>query len=443
MSKVINLNHITKIEGHAKLALGIKHGKVTKCELSSTEGSRYFEGLVLGRHYNEAHEITSRICGICSCAHVTAAIMAVEDALQYTPTEQTKELRRLMTLGERIRSHATHLYFLSLPDYLGYESALAMAPKYRKELQNALRLIRAGNNIITVIGSRDLHPVSAAVGGWLKFPSQQQVVELKKQLITAKKDAIKTCRLFFSLKYPDFESRAECFSLVGKNRYAILDGWFTSEKVSFNKQQYRRFLQEYQSSSSTANFVVREGHRYMVGALSRLNNNSEYLSKDAKKMLKLALKNKRDKKEKSKNNGLKMTLPSHNPYMNNIAQAIELVHCIDHAIEICCTFEKNGIKDEPIDKIRPRAGTGIAAIEVPRGTLWHEYTINEKGIITKANIITPTAQNLLNIQEDIRQFVPSIINRKKEYIIEQIEKLIRSYDPCFSCSAHFLEVRWV
>jgi len=432
MEKTITLNHITKIEGHAKLALGIKHGKVTKCELSSTEGSRYFEGLVLGRHYNEAHEITSRICGICSCAHVTAAIMAIEDALQYTPTEQTKQLRRLMTLGERIRSHATHLYFLSLPDYLGYESALAMASEYKAELQHALNLIRAGNNMIKVVGARDLHPVSAAVGGWLKLPSQQQIVELKKLLIAVKKDAVKTCKLFFTLSYPKFESKAECFSLVGKNRYAILDGWFTSEKVSFNKQQYRRFLQEYQSSSSTANFVVREGHRYMVGALSRLNNNSGHLSKDAKKMLKLAL---NDKK-------LDMKLNSHNPYMNNIAQAIELVHCIDHAIEICNTFEENGIRNEPVDKIRVRAGTGIAAIEVPRGTLWHEYTINDKGIITKANIITPTAQNLLNIQEDIRQFVPNIINKKKEYIIEQIEKLIRSYDPCFSCSAHFLEVKW-
>ena len=359
MMKTITLNHITKIEGHAKLALGIKHGKVTKCELSSTEGSRYFEGLVLSRHFNEAHEITSRICGICSCAHVTAAIMAIEDALRYTPTEQTKQLRRLMTLGERIRSHATHLYFLSLPDYLGYESALAMASKYKAELQNALNLIRAGNNIIKVIGARDLHPVSAAVGGWLKLPKLQQLTELKRQLITAKKDAIKTNRLFFALTYPKFESRAECFSLVGKNRYAILDGWFTSEKVSFNKQQYRRFLQEYQSSSSTANFVVREGHRYMVGALSRLNNNSEYLSKDAKKMLKLAL--------KSKNLKQTLKLPSHNPYMNNIAQAIELVHCIDHAIEICKAFEDDGIKDEPVDKIRIRAGTGIAAIEVLRG----------------------------------------------------------------------------
>src|SRR3989344_6677867 len=168
--KSITLNHITKIEGHAKLSLGIERNKVTKCELSAVEGSRYFEGLVRGRRFNEAHEITSRICGICSSAHVIAAISAVEDALEYKPTKQTIDLRLLMTLGERIRSHATHLYFLALPDYLGYESALAMANKYKPQLQNALNLMKAGNTIIKTIGARDLHPVSATVGGWLKLP---------------------------------------------------------------------------------------------------------------------------------------------------------------------------------------------------------------------------------------------------------------------------------
>src|SRR3989338_9162615 len=192
MPKTITLNHITKIEGHASLNLGISKGKVTRCELSSTEGSRYFEGIVRGRKYYAAHEITSRICGICSCAHVIAAISAIEDAFNYEPTNQTKLLRELLTLGERIRSHATHLYFLALPDYLGYGSALAMAKKYKRELQDALNLMKAGNSIIKLLGARDLHPVSAAVGGWLKLPKQQEIEDLKKQLLAAKEDA-KSC----------------------------------------------------------------------------------------------------------------------------------------------------------------------------------------------------------------------------------------------------------
>ena len=425
MDREITLNHITKIEGHAKLDLSIKDGMVEKCELSSVEGSRYFEGLVKGRQYKEAHEITSRICGICSSAHVIAAITAIEDALGYKPTKQTKELRKLLTLGERIRSHATHLYFLALPDYLGYESALAMAAEYKSELKRALTLVKAGNNIIRILAGRDLHPVSATVGGWLKLPTQQEMKELAEQLQEAKNDAIKTCELFFKLKYPEMTTQSEWFSLKDHHEYAMLDGQFCSSTECFKKEEYKKFITEYHEARSTANFVVKNDHRYFVGALARFNNNHAQLSPTAKDLL--------------KQSGIPM--PSKNPYHNNIAQAIEIVHCIDHAIHICSSLE---IKDEPVDMIPIKAGRGVACIEVPRGTLWHEYIIDEKGVIAYANIITPTAQNLLNMQEDIRAGIPSLIKEKsKSELVMDIEKLIRSYDPCFSCSAHFLEVNWL
>ncbi len=424
MAKTITLDHITKIEGHAKLNLGIEKGKVTRCEFSSMEGARYFEGIVVDRRYFEAHEMTSRICGICSCAHVIAALMAVEDVCRYTPSEQTKELRVLLTLGERIRSHATHLYFLALPDYLGYESALAMASKHKEKLKDALQMMKMGNSIIRVLGARDLHPVSAALGGWLKLPTQEQLDTIRRSLLEAKETAQRTCELFFSLQYPDFKTDGGYFSLAHKKEYAILEGKFTSADTSFDRHDYRKRLLESKVPYSSANFVVENGSRYMVGALSRMNNNHERLSKDAKRMLKQS----------------EIKVPSRNPHHNNIAQAIELVHCIDHALRICTELT---IKKEEVDKIKPRAGTGVAAIEVPRGTLWHEYTLDNEGKIAKANIITPTTQNLLNIQEDIRRFVPTVLDKKKEKIIMEIEKLIRAYDPCFSCSAHFLEVNWV
>jgi sulfhydrogenase subunit alpha len=424
MPKTITLNHITKIEGHASLEIGIKKNEVTKCRLCSTEGSRYFEGMLRGREYFAAHEMTSRICGICSCAHVIAAISAVEDAFDYKPTKQTILLRELLTLGERIRSHATHLYFLALPDYLGYESALAMAKKYKPQLQNALSLVKCGNGIIKTLGSREMHPVSATVGGWLKVPTQEDIEGIKKDLLAIKEDALKTCELFFSLNYPDFETKGTWCSLSDKNQYAVLDGNFRSKDFCGNRHDYRTFLEESHVEYSTANFVKVKGERYMVGALPRLNNNHDQLSNDARKMLAQS----------------KIKLPSKNPFHNNIAQAIETVHCIDHAIRICDGID---VKEEKLDKLNIKESTGIAAIEVPRGILWHEYNISKDGAITNANIITPTAQNVLNIQEDIREFVPSIITNKKKDIIMDIEKLIRSYDPCFSCSAHFLEVKWV
>ncbi len=424
MPNEITLNHITKIEGHAKLELGIERGKVTKCELSSVEGSRYFEALVLGRQFNEAHEITSRICGICSCAHVVAAISAIESALKFTPSEQTRELRLLLTYGERIRSHATHLYFLALPDYLGYESALAMASKYKPQLQDALRLVRMGNSIIKTIGGRDLHPVSATVGGWLKLPSRSDLASLKEQLEAAKDVAERTFKLFNSLEYPKFESTAEMFSLANKKDYATVDGAFTSKSTSFDKDRYLDFIREYHEERSTANFVVKSDSKYMVGALPRVSNNQKHLSIDARKKLKAS----------------QIKLPSSNPFYNNLAQAIELIHYIDDAIRICGSLD---MLVEPVEKLKFKAGSGVGAIEAPRGVLWHDYSITDDGTISKANIITPTAQNLLCMQEDIRAYVPMLKTEKKEDIVGKIEKLIRSYDPCFSCSSHFLEVNWV
>ncbi len=423
MEKNITLNHITKIEGHAKLNLGIKDGQVTVCELGASEGARYFEGLVVGRHFFEAHEMTSRICGICSSAHVVAAITAIENALGYKPSRQTLDLRALLTLGERIRSHATHLYFLALPDYLGYESAIAMASKYKKQVKQALKMMKIGNKMVSVFGGRDLHPVSATPGGWLHYPSQDQLAELAKELQGIKKDTIDTCKLFIGLKNPGFESQAKWFSLYDNDRYVVLEGSLVGPGENYAPENYRNFIKEHHEEYSSANFVVKQGHRYMVGALARLNNNYKHLSSDAKKMLDLS----------------ELKLPSLNPFYNNLAQAIELVHAVDHAIQICTNLK---ISPEKPDKIPLKAGIGVGAIEAPRGILFHEYALDGEGKIVSANIITPTAQNLYNMQEDIREFVPNVMNKSKEKIVLEVEKLIRNYDPCFSCSAHFLEVDW-
>lgn len=424
MEREITLNHITKIEGHAKLRLGIEAGTVNVCELSATEGARYFEGMVIGRKYFEAHEMTSRICGICSTGHVIAALTAVERAIGVEIDEDSMRLRELITLGERIRSHATHLYFLALPDYVGRESALAMADDYKPQLRDALEMMRVGNKVVSIIGGRDLHPVSATVGGWLKAPTREQLDELRELLVSIIEPAKRTVELFASLAIPAFDSVGDWFSLTHPDEYAMLSGVFASGSARFEQDRYHDFLREYHTDRSTANFVVREEKRYLLGALPRFNNNASQLRPLAREAL-----------ERS---GL--VVPSRNPYANNLCQAIETIHCVEHAIELCeRSYAPNIMHTHP----EPRAGRGIAAIEVPRGTLWHEYVIDDEGIITLANIITPTAQNLLNMQEDIRLLVPGLLDLEREPLILEIEKLIRSYDPCFSCSAHFLDVDWV
>jgi coenzyme F420-reducing hydrogenase alpha subunit len=419
-----NLNHITKIEGHASLTLQIKRGKVSRCDLDSVEGSRYFEGLLKDRHFTETAEITSRICGICSCAHTIAAIMAIENALKLRISPQTYSLRKLLTIGERIRSHATHLYFMALPDYLGYESALEMVHRHKNEIKRALRLMKLGNEMVKLFAGRDLHPVSATIGGALKIPSSEEIASTKDKLESLKSDAVKTAILFGKLKYPDYATASECFSVHNKKEYGILEGSLISKNNEYSKDNYLHYLREYHEPDSTANFVVKEGKSYMVGALARINNNHTQISKDARKLL----------------NKSKIKFPNHNPFANNFAQAIELVHYIDEGIEIC-----NGLKprNEPIIKPKVKAGRGVSAIEAPRGILFHDYTLDKNGNISSANIITPTAQNLRSMQDDIRSYVSTIIKYDKHKIVHEVEKLIRAYDPCFSCSTHFLKVKWL
>jgi len=424
MAKTIKLDHITKIEGHATLTVAIDNGQVRRCELGSFEGSRYFEGLLRGRKCYEAPELTSRICGICSCIHTITSIQAVENALGIKPTEQTQMLRELMILGERIRSHAAHLYFLALPDYLGFESALAMGTKYKEEVLRALRLTKLGNEVVSAIGGRAMHPVSAQVGGMLKLPQQEQIDELRRQLQDAQADAMAVGKLFAKLKNPSFESPTEYFSLSDGINIPTLDGDLVSQSHKFKKEEYHKYLEEYHEPYSTANFVVKKEKRYMVGTLARLNNNYRYLSKNAKKLM----------------NDAKVKFPITNPFMNNFCQAVELIHTIDKAVEIC---RKIKIKEEAPAELKFKKSRGIGICEAPRGILIHDYEINEKGEITKANIITPTCQNLLNMQEDIKAFLPSVLKLPEKKLVLEIEKLIRSYDPCFSCSSHFLRVKWV
>ncbi len=421
----ITLNHITKVEGHARLDLEIKDSSVKRCQLGSIEGSRYFEGLLKGRMWNEPQEIATRICGICSSAHNVAAIMAMENCLGVRPSKQTIALRQLQTIGERIRSHAAHLYFLSLPDYLGYESAIAMAPKYKEEVKRALRLMKLGNDMVTQISGRVMHPVAPTIGGFHGIPTEHTLDNIRTRLDQSHDDILATNDLFAKLPYPDFERKTQYMSIVKDDEFGTSYGDIKIAGKTYKQKDYQSFVEEYHEPFSSANFVIRDGKSYAVGALARLNNNKEMLSKETKRYMK----------------DLKIRFPSDNPFHNNMAQALELIHYREECISL---LDSMNIKKEAIADIEVKEGHGIAANEAPRGTLWHEYKTDQEGKITYANIITPTAQFLRNLNEDIEAYVNHLLKKKsgKKKIIDEIEKLIRSYDPCFSCSSHFLKVNW-
>ncbi|MBN1157056.1 Ni/Fe hydrogenase subunit alpha [Candidatus Woesearchaeota archaeon] len=420
----ITLNHIARIEGHARLDLKIEEGKVKECKLGSTEGSRYFQGLLVGRRWDDAPEITSRICGICSSAHGVASVMALEKAFGVKATEQTIRLRELQTIGERIRSHAAHIYFLALPDYLGYKSAVEMAPEFGNEIKRALRLVKLGNEMVTAVSGRVMHQVATQVGGFGKMPVQKELDDFRKRLIEAKKDIFETAKVVAGLKYPEFKSDTQFFSLHEKDKYAVSYGNIKVGETIFKQENYLDVIKEYHEPYSNCNFVVKEGKTYYVGALARVNNNFSNLSGAAKDFCKEV--------------GFK--IPDYNSFKNNIAQGIELIHYWEDTIRILEGFK---IKREEPARFKANNGHGIAANEAPRGTLWHEYRVKD-GKLTFANVIAPTTQQLRNIQDDIAKYVQMMLDsgKKKEEMPLEIEKLVRSYDPCISCATHFLEINW-
>lgn len=417
--KTINLNHICKIEGHADLALKIQNNKVQQCQLKAAEGARFFEALVINKPVQDIQEIVSRICGICSSAHSVASIQALENALGIQPPNQQKTIRELLMIGERIRSHTTHLYFLSLPDYYNVESALQLKQEHQDKINNALSLITLGNNIVETFGGREIHPFLEIN----KQPPNLDLESIKQQLEKSKPIVIKTINLFKSLKYPRLERETDYLSLHSPDDYASISGAIKS-KINFETRDYKKHLRENIKEYATSKFVLKNNQPFQTGAIARINNNHDQLDKETKSQLS-ALK-----------------LPLLNPFHNNIAQAIELLQAINKGIVLLTKLISNGSKNF---KPNIKAGHGVSAVEAPRGTLFHEYKINQEGKITYCNIITPTTQNLNMIEKDITTLVNQALtqNKSQEQIISEIEKLIRAYDPCFSCSTHFLRVKWL
>ncbi len=426
MGETIKLNHICKVEGHADLAVEIDNGKIVRCDLGAVEGARFFEGLVVGRKWDELKEITSRICGICSVAHSMTSLKAVEDAFGIKPSRQTKILREFMTIGERIRSHATHLYMLSLPDFVGCESAIEMAPKYKKELERALHLIKLGNEIVIKLSGRQMHPVASVVGGFTHVPSTEDMHYLKKLLKNARKEAVETLKLFLSLDYPAIDRDIEHICIYQKGELPLLDGVVISDHgLRVEPGKYEEMITEYIEPYSAAKFAVKEGKEYLLGAIARVNNAWDTLAPDIKDLI----------------NKSKIHFPSNNPFHNLVAQAAELAHWVDVAEKL---ITGQHFKKEELQVVKPKAGKGVGITEAPRGLLFHSYEFDKDGVCTSCNIMTPTCQFLRAQEADVKLYIQQLldIGTSKEKIIFEVEKLIRAYDPCFSCSAHFLKVDW-
>ena len=418
--KTIEVDYIARVEGRGAIDIGIsKDGEIKDLKFRIYEPPRFFESFLIGRKYDEVMELTSRICGICPVAHQITALRAVENALQIEPSQQTRDLRKLLAISAHIQSNVLSMYFLSLPDLMGFESIIAMAKNHPDIVKRGLRLKKLGNDITELIGGRAVHPVTAIVGGFTKIPSKNKMMNIKKRLKEAKQDAYHTVDLFSDVEIPDFKRECEHIAVSDPNEYAINNGKIRSTHgLNINEMEYRDYISEKQVPHSTAlHSHVKTRDSFMVGPLPRVNINFDQLSSDAK--------------DAAKRSGF--SFPNFNPFVSHLARAIELVHDIDESIEI---IDRLPFKDDSRITFTVKAGFGAAVTEAPRGMLYHSYDIDNNGVVRGADIVPPTAHNANNIEKDLHEFVPTLLHLPIDEITLRCEMLIRAYDPCISCSTH-------
>ncbi|UCG67483.1 MAG: Ni/Fe hydrogenase subunit alpha [Deltaproteobacteria bacterium] len=420
--KIIKVNHVTRVEGHGNIHITIKDGRVEECQWQVVEAPRFFEAMLRGRKWHEVAHITSRICGICSIGHTLTSLKATEAAMGLTISEQTEKFRRLLMHAENLQSHILHLGYLVLPDLLGVGSVVPLASSHTEEVLHVVRLHRLANEMSDLLGGRTTHPQRPVVGGFAKWPTVEEMEALRKKLEESVPDVETVASLIKGLanKLPQFQRETEYIALTHPDEYALYDGDIAStDGGTWPVEEYKEVTNEYLVPQSTAKFTKNKRDSYMVGALARLNLNYDHLSPKAK--------------EVAKGFGLQPT--NFNPFMNNIAQLVEVVHSLEDSIRLVDDIVKDGIKDEkPLVPIQ--AGRGSGSTEVPRGILFHEYEYNKDGECVWANCVIPTNQNHGNIQKDMEVLVPQITNHPQKEIELMAEMLVRAYDPCISCSVH-------
>jgi sulfhydrogenase subunit alpha len=442
MSKNVNIDvhHVTRVEGHGNIHVNVTDGTIEKVEWQVPESPRFFEAMVRGRHYSEVARITSRICGICSVGHTLASLKASEAALGIEVSEQTDLLRRILKHAENFDSHILHVYFLVAPDLLGVKSVFPLIPTHGDVVKRALRMKRLGHEWASVIGGRSTHPTRAVVGGFSSLPGAARSVRegednlkaLKQQLLDAVPDAVETFKLLGELagNIPDFTRETEYIALVDDKEYGLYDGKVgclmpDGTKEIIDVADYRSVTNEFVVDQSTAKFAKHNMDSYMAIALARINMNYDQLHPEAKKLAEI----------------LGFKTPCFNPYMNSVAQFLEAVHSVYTSVGYIDQLLEKGLKDEkPVEPTK--FGKGAGATEVPRGILFHEYEYDSEGFCTMGNCIIPTGQNHANIQLDMEKLVPEMLAADKtEAEMElTLEMLVRAYDPCISCSTHYLDV---
>lgn len=423
MHKTINVDPLARVEGEGSLYIKFAQDKVADVKLKIFEPPRFFEALLRGRQFTEAPDITARICGICPIAYQMSAVHAMEDAFGVKVEGQLRALRRLIYCGEWIESHVLHIYMLHAPDFLGYTDAIAMAKDHPAIVERGLQLKKVGNEIIELLGGRAVHPINVRVGGFYKVPHKRELNPLAERLKWARDAALETMRWTAGFAFPEFEQDYEFVALQHASEYPFNEGRLVSNKgLDISPHEFDDHFAEEHVAHSNALHSVRKGHdAYFTGPLARYNLNFNQLSPLAQQAAREA--------------GLQPTC--NNIFQSIIIRSIEVLYACDEALRIIDEYE---MPDAPAIEIQPRAATGFACTEAPRGTLYHRYSVDEAGLITDAKIVPPTSQNQKTIENDLWQFAARYIHLSDHDLSHQCEQAVRSYDPCISCATHFLRL---
>lgn len=410
--------YICRIEGHGYLKLSYEHAKV---QLVVDEGERLFEKLLIGRPYSDAPFITARICGVCPTAHTLASINALENAFGVNVNKDIETLRKVLLAGQIIQSHALHIFFLAAPDYIGLDNALELADKKPEVFKIALALKEIGDDIVRTIGGRQVHPVTPQVGGFTKKFDKKTLQDLKKRVEGNMHFALEALDLVGKFKYPNFECVTQNFALTNWGTYAFLNGKITSNKgLKTDVQNYELNIKEKVLEYSSAKHATYNKESFMVGSLSRVNLQADKLNPKAKKAV---------------HHFKEISFPSSNPYHINLAQAVETVHFMEEVVQ-CLDTLVNGRALILKSPYKVKAASAAGAIEAPRGTLYHYYEIDAKGIIKDCDIITPTVQNLEDIEKSAEYILENTKDLPEDERYHLLEMLVRAYDPCITCSVH-------
>ncbi len=422
-TRTIKVDYLARVEGEGALYIKARDGQIVDVKLRIFEPPRFFEAFLRGRRYDEAPDITARICGICPVAYQMSSVHAMERIFGVHVTGPLRDLRRLLYCGEWIESHALHVLMLHAPDFLGYQSVIEMAADYPEMVQAGLQLKRTGNDLVELIGGREIHPINVRVGGFYSVPRKADLLKFVDPLKRARDTSLQILRWVAGFDFPPLEMDYEFVALRHPDEYAINEGRIISNKgIDIDIADYENTFEEFHVAHSNALHSRIKGRgTYMVGPLSRFNLNFDQLTPTVKEAVQ----------------DLGFPLPYRNPFMSIIARSAELVYACEEALRIIESYEE---PESPVVDYEVRAGIGYGCTEAPRGILYHRYILDDEGIIQDARIVPPTAQNQPQIEEDLRALAPTVLFLPKEQASWVCEQAIRNYDPCISCATHFLRV---